>query len=204
MLGILMERVHELTQGDVVICVCSDHGSIDNQYNISPNVKLAEAGLITIDESGKILDWKAWSQRAGGMAEIRLKDPKDEKSREILKGIVKALAEDPDSGILEVEDHEGALKRGGFALADHVLISEKGYEIRDNTTGPYCTTKLHQKAQHGYSENFEEMRASFMLQGKGIPAGEDLGAVQLIDVAPTLSAFMGFELPQAEGVSRFR
>ena len=43
------------------------------------------------------------------------------------------------------------------------------------------------------------MRASFMLEGEGIQAGDDLGAMNLIDIAPTLAALMSFELPDAEG-----
>lgn len=202
MLGQMIEKAHSMTAGHVVVCVCSDHGSIDNQYNISPNVKLREAGLIDIDGDGTVKDWQAWSQRAGGMSEIRLKNPDDEAARTRLAQAVKALVENPDSGILEAVDREGALARGGFPLAEYVLVSKKGYEIRDNVTGPYCTTKLHQKAQHGYSEEFEEMRASFMVEGEGIRAGENLGAMNLIDIAPTLAAVMGFELPQAEGKRR--
>lgn len=200
MLGELIGRVCELTEGEVVVCVCSDHGSIDNHYNISPNVRLREAGLVEADEEGRLTEWQAWSQRAGGMSEIRLKNPEDKVARKKLQAVVKSLQEDPESGILEVVDKEQAKQRGGFPLAEYVLIAKKGYEIRDNIIGPYCTNKLHQKAQHGYSEEYEEMRASFMLTGKGITAGTDLGAMRLIDVAPTLAAVMGFTLPQAEGV----
>ena len=199
MLGELIERAHELTEGNIVVCVCSDHGSLDNHYNISPNVKLQKAGLIDMDEYGGVTGWSAWSQRAGGMSEIRLKHPEDEVARKKLRQVVETLAADPESGILEVVGREEAKKRGGFPLAEYVLVAKKGYEIRDNVTGPYCTTKLHQKAQHGYSEEFEEMRASFMIEGAGIPAGMNLGAMRLIDIAPTLAAVMGFKLLQAEG-----
>lgn len=199
MLGEMIERAHEITDGHVVVCVCSDHGTLDNQYNISPNVKLKEAGLIGTDETGRVVSWRAWSQRAGGVSEIRLKDGNDTEAKEILKEVVTKLAADPDSGILEVVNREHARLRGGFPLAEYVLVARKGYEIRDNVSGPYCTTKLHQKAQHGYSEEFPEMRASFMLEGEGIKAGEDLGSMNLIDIAPTLASCMGFELLQAEG-----
>lgn len=200
MLGEMIQRAHELTDGHILVCVCSDHGSIDNAFNISPNVKLREAGLIETNEAGAVTGWKAWSQRAGGMSEIRLKNPEDEGARERLKQVVEALAADPESGILEVADREEAAKRGGFPLAEYVLVAQKGYEIRDYVHGDYRTTKLHQKAQHGYSENFEEMRASFMLEGEGIEPGMDLGSMNLIDIAPTLAKVMGVELPEAEGV----
>lgn len=202
MLGEMIGRVRSMTGGHAVVCVCSDHGSLDNLYNISPNVKLREAGLIEVDGNGSVKDWQAWSQRAGGMSEIRLKNPEDSRAKKLLAQAVKELAEDSGSGILEAVDRKGAAERGGFPLAEYVLVSKKGYEIRDNVTGPYRTAKLHQKAQHGYSEEFEEMRASFMVEGEGIKAGADLGSMNLIDIAPTLAAVMGFELPQAEGRRR--
>lgn len=62
-----------MTDDRAVVCVVSDHGTLDNRYNIRPNVKLREAGLITTDGNGRVTDWRAWSQRAGGMSEIRLK-----------------------------------------------------------------------------------------------------------------------------------
>ena len=202
MLGRLIEEAERITQGDLVVCVVSDHGTLDNHYNISPNVLLHQAGLIELDPEGNVTSWKAWSQRAGGTAEVRMADPRDEATRRTLAGIMKQLAEDPDSGILEVVDREGARARGGFPDAEYVLVSKKGYELRDDVTGDYCRTRLTQKAQHGYSENFPEMRASFMLWGKGVRPGSDPGEFELIDIAPTLAAMMGVSLPDAEGVNR--
>lgn len=64
--------------------------------------------------------------------------------------------------------------------------------------GAYCRTTLTQKAQHGYNEDFPEMRASFMLSGKGILPG-NIEHARLIDVAPTLAGIMGVKLPDAQG-----
>lgn len=202
MLGELIQLADEITGGHLVVCVCSDHGSLDNQFNIKPNVMLKKAGLIETDEGGRVTDWRAWSQRAGGISEIRLKDERDEEAAQLLAVAMNQLGEYSDSGILEILDCEEARKRGGFPLASYVIVAQKGYEIRDDAVGDYCTTKLHQKAQHGYSEEFEEMRASFLLWGEGIKAGGDLGTMNLIDIAPTLADVMGFTLPQAEGICR--
>ena len=59
---------------------------------------------------------------------------------------------------------------------------------------------MSQAAQHGYSEQFEEMRASFILSVPGV-APKNIGMVKLIDVAPTLAGVMGIELPKAQGKS---
>ncbi len=93
-----------------------------------------------------------------------------------------------------------AKTRGGFPEAAYVLVSKKGYELRDDVDGEYCRTRVTQKAQHGYSEEFPEMRASFMITGAGIEKGNVENA-RLIDVAPTLAAIMGARLPDAQGVN---
>lgn len=198
MLGALIRKAEEITDGHLVVCVVSDHGSLDNTHNIAPNVLLREAGLIDADENGKVTAWKAFSQRAGGTAEVRLADPEDTEAADKLAAVMKRLAEDEESGILEVLTGEEAMARGGFPEAAYVLVSEKGYELRDDVTGDYLRTKLTQKAQHGYSERFPEMRASFMITGEGIEK-KVLEDVHLIDVAPTLAAIMGAELPDAQG-----
>ncbi|MGN0267772.1 MAG: alkaline phosphatase family protein [Lachnospiraceae bacterium] len=198
MLGELIAEAKRITNDHVIICVVSDHGSLDNTHNISPNILLREAGLIEADEQGCVISWKAFSQRAGGTAEIRMADPNDEETGKILRTVMEQLKEDPKSGILEVLTGEEARKRGGFPDAAYVLVSEKGYEIRDDVIGDYCRTRLTQNAQHGYSEEFPEMRASFMLTGEGIEKG-NIDGVRLIDVAPTLAGRMGFVLTDAEG-----
>lgn len=198
MLGELIEEARRITDDHLIVCVVSDHGTLDNTHNISPNILLREAGLIEADENGKVISWKAFSQRAGGTAEIRLADPTDAEAAAVLKNVMEQLLSDPESGILEVVTGEEAKKRGGFPEAAYVLVSEKGYEIRDDVIGEYCRTRLTQKSQHGYSENFPEMRASFMLTGEGIPHGQ-IQNVRLIDVAPTLAGLMNFTLPDAEG-----
>ena len=201
MLGALIAKIHRIAGENAVVCVVSDHGTLDNAYNIFPNCKLQQAGLITTDANGKVTDWKAWSQRAGGISEIRIKDANDEETRAILAQVVAQLKADENSGILEVLDTAQAVARGGFPNGAYVLVAKKGYEIRDEATGAYCRTTLTQRAQHGYSEQFPEMRASFMIEGKGIAAGQKLPGLRLIDIAPTLANIMGFTLTQAEGVN---
>lgn len=198
MLGELIEEAMKITDGHLIVCVVSDHGSLDNTHNISPNVLLHDAGLIQTDENGRVISWKAFSQRAGGTAEVRLADPEDKEAADALKKIMDQLLADEYSGIMEVLNGEESKKRGGFPEAAYVLVSDKGYELRDDVTGDYCRTRLTQKAQHGYNENFPEMRASFMLTGEGITKG-NVENVHLIDVAPTLAGLMGFVLPDAEG-----
>ena len=185
---------------DLVVCVVSDHGTLDNRFCINPNVLLREAGLIQLDTRGQVARWRAWCQRSGGTAEIRLADASDMEARLQVADLLASLAQDPASGILEALTGDQARReRRGFPLADFALVAQKGCEIRDEVTGPYRTPVLAQRAQHGYSEHFEEMRASFYIAGKAMPRGLDLDVLDLVDVAPTLASIMGFPMPTAEG-----
>jgi hypothetical protein len=46
------------------------------------------------------------------------------------------------------------------------------------------------------------MDAAFFLSGPGVPAGLDLGRIDMRDVAPILAGRLGLHLPQAEGLDR--
>lgn len=194
----LAEAAQQIAGEKLVICIVSDHGTLDNTHTIYPNVLLRRAGLLETDEHGAITAWKAYSHRAGGICEIRLADCKDMEAKATLDGVMNLLAQGKNNGIFAVLTGEEARVRGGFPDADYVLISQKGYEIRDDAQGEFIRTTLTQKAQHGYNEEFPEMRASFLLAGAGISQSMVYG-MRLIDVAPTLAAVMNLSLPDAEG-----
>ena len=52
---------------------------------------------------------------------------------------------------------------------------------------------------HGYDAALPEMRSTFLIAGKGVPAGKNLGSIDMRDIAPTLAALLGVQLPQAQG-----
>ncbi len=200
LVGELVEKAHEITNDNVVVCVVSDHGTIDNKYDIKPNIVLVENDLIKLDENGKLVDWDAWCQRSGGTGQIRLKDKENKEIRTKVESILNELLNDENSGISEVITGEEANKtRRGFPDADYVIISKAGYEVREDAVGKYLDSNTAQKAQHGYCENLKDMRASFYIEGINIDKNKDVKELRLVDIAPTLANIMGFEIPTAEG-----
>lgn len=193
--------VGELTaETEGIVCVISDHGTLDVSHCIHPNALFYEAGLIRDDGAEKVQSWRAWSQRAGGISEVRLFDSGDGEAARTVETILRGLAAKPDSGVLEVlTGREAREKRHGFAMADFVIVAKRGYEIRDDFTKPYMTETLAQKAQHGFSEEFEEMRATFIAAGNGLPGRRTVEGMSLVDIAPTLAGWMGFPMAEAEG-----
>lgn len=51
---------------------------------------------------------------------------------------------------------------------------------------------------HGYMPDRPEMRASFFIMGTGIAPGKQLGVIDMRQIAPTLAAILGVELPSAK------
>jgi predicted AlkP superfamily pyrophosphatase or phosphodiesterase len=200
LVGELVKKAHEVANDNVVVCVVSDHGTINNIADIRPNTLLYKNGLIEVDENKKITAWEAWCQRSGGVGQIKLKDPNNQVVQEKVKSILNQLIADKDSGIMEViTGKEAATKRKGFPEADYVIISKPGYEVREDVIGEYYNSEPTQKAQHGYAEELPDMRASFYIEGVNIEKNKDIGELDLIDIAPTLAYIMGFSMPTADG-----
>ena len=138
LIGELVKKAHEVANDNIVVCVVSDHGTINNIADIRPNTLLYKTGLIKLNKNGKITDWEAWCQRSGGVGQIKLKDPNNKVVQEKVQAILNQLIEDNDSGIMEIiTGKEAAVKRKGFPEADYVLISKPGYEVREDVAGEY-------------------------------------------------------------------
>ena len=65
-------------------------------------------------------------------------------------------------------------------------------------TGP-LVTKVRPGGTHGELPDLAELRSTFVLVGPGVPAGKDLGVIDMRDIAPTLAKEAGLSLPSAEG-----
>lgn len=64
-LGELVKKANDIANDNIVVCVVSDHGTINNVGDIRPNTLLYKNKLIEINENGKVIDWDAWCQRSG-------------------------------------------------------------------------------------------------------------------------------------------
>ena len=56
---------------------------------------------------------------------------------------------------------------------------------------------------HGYAPNFPEMRATFLVNGPGLPVHGTLGEIDMRDIAPTVAGLLGAKLPAADGKRLF-
>src|SRR5262249_54779210 len=98
LVGRLRQAAGKAAPGRAYLAVVSDHGfaAADRQLNL--NVAFREEKLLTQNDKGKVVDWKAMAWETGGSAAILLKDPGDRALLETVRRLLDRLAADPGNG----------------------------------------------------------------------------------------------------------
>jgi hypothetical protein len=77
-----------------------------------------------------------------------------------------------------------------------------GWRTGAALTGP-VVAKIKPGGTHGQLPDVPDLRASFFVVGPGVPAGKDLGVIDMRDIAPTLAKEAGLSLPGSDGKQLF-
>ncbi|HWO01274.1 MAG TPA: ectonucleotide pyrophosphatase/phosphodiesterase [Blastocatellia bacterium] len=197
-IGQIRAAAEKLGGGRAIVCVVSDHGFKLTDKEVNLNSALHEAGLIELNDQGKVKAWRAFAWYGGGSAGIMLRNENDDEARNKAAEVLNRLASDAASGVAKVVDRAGARAMGGFPDAALVVALKPGYRLGSKLQGPVTAT-VRSGGTHGYAPDVTEMNSSFFIAGPGIAAGRDLGQIDMRDIAPTLAGFLGVALPMAEG-----
>jgi predicted AlkP superfamily pyrophosphatase or phosphodiesterase len=197
-IGQVRAAAERIGGGRAIICVVSDHGFKLTDKEVNLNSALREAGLIELNDQGRVKSWRAFAWYGGGSAGIMLRDEKDNEARKTAGDVLNRLASDASSGVARVVDRAGARVMGGFPDAAFVVALRPGYRLGSKLQGPVAAA-VRPGGTHGYAPDVQEMNSSFFIAGPGIAAGRDLGQIDMRDIAPTLAALLGVQLPSAEG-----
>jgi predicted AlkP superfamily pyrophosphatase or phosphodiesterase len=184
--------------GKGIVCVVSDHGFYRTEKELNLNAAFREAGLIQLDDKGKVQSWRAYAWNSGGSAAIMLQDARDEDARKTARELLGRLASDAGSGVARVLEKPEILALGGFPDATFVIAMKEGYKIGGNLEGPVIKAGT-SGGTHGFLPENQAMESSFFLVGPRIPPGHNLGRIDMRDIAPTLAARLSLSLPLAEG-----
>ncbi len=184
--------------GHAVVAVVSDHGFVnyDQQLNLLPAFR--DAKLFTVDEKGKITDWRAMPWVTGGSAAIVLKDPKDAGTILEVRALLTKIADDPASGVNRILDAEELRNRGAYPNASFFVGLKPGWRTGHSLDGP-VVSKVKPGGTHGELPFIVPLRSSFFVVGPNIAPGKKLGVIDMVDIAPTLAKEVGLALPTAEG-----
>ncbi len=187
-----LEEVGRLASSAVV--VVGDHGSIPVHTVLAPNAVLAAAGLLTPDrKSNNLLGWMALARSNGGSAFVYA-DGEDDAllARRALE------IEARRTGAFQVISAAQMLGQGADPAAWFGLEAEPGYAFSDAARGAALAPSA-LRAVGGYLPDRMEMDVGFVAWGRGLRSGVRVPRMSLADVAPTLAALLGVELPEAEG-----
>jgi predicted AlkP superfamily pyrophosphatase or phosphodiesterase len=186
---------------ETTFILVSDSGSSKVEKEFNPNVLLAKKGWLASDSKGQVTSWRAVAQSFGGSAAVFVKDPKDEKFIQEVETFFTQQAEKPDSPIWRIITRREATKLGADPRAALYLDAAPLYAITVRTTGSSITnlSKGADRAAGGYAPSRVEMRALFVIAGKGIKSGTQTPYARLIDIAPTVARLLGLEMKTARG-----
>jgi predicted AlkP superfamily pyrophosphatase or phosphodiesterase len=184
--------------GNAYFCLVSDHGFFHIKKEVRLNYALREAGLLEVDDKGKLQSWRAICWNSGGTSAVMLKDPNDTDTRQKVRDVLQRLAADEKYGIHRIFEGEAAQKTGGFPNAAFIVVTKPESYFSGSFEAPLTRDRT-PGGGHGFSAEFPEMDSSFFIVGPGIAAGKNLGRIDMRDIAPTLAGRLGVKLPTAEG-----
>lgn len=201
------------TLEDTVVVVMSDHGQVDLERIISPNVVFAKKGLLTVNENGSFGDWTCYMRSTGTTAEVYVngwerRTPEEsaryEENCKKTRAALEALKEDPlfaIDAILTTEEIDAkAHLNGPFSF----FLIGKGNVAYSNTTAgaleiPFDTRFFQTAyATHGTDPDFGPQPTALMM-GPGVKKGVHIPRKPIVDIAPTCAKLLGLELPDADG-----
>lgn len=175
------------------IIITGDHGFVDIEKSLSPNVWLTALG---IDSKVGKEEPVAKFQSAGGSAFFQLKNPNDGATLKKVRAKMASLPNEIQQMYRIVEraelDKIGADPHASFALA-----AANGVYIQDGNSGPLVGVK--KGGAHGYFPDSNEIRTGFIIAGAGVKTGVVMDSINLEDVAPTVAKLLGLALPNADG-----
>lgn len=177
------------------IIVTGDHGFVDINSALSPNIWLSELGLI--EDKKDRGNWKAAFHTAGASAFLHLKDKGDIKT---LKQIHEKLASLPQKykKLFRVVDRKELDSIGADPNAAFALAPVPGIAISDSASGPILTAR--KGGTHGYFPDFYQIETGFVAWGAGIAQGKEIQTMGLEDIAPVVSKLLELDFEAKDGV----
>ncbi len=184
--------------------VTSDHGQMNIVRTISPNVILAEHGLIDVNAQGNVVDYVAFCKSAGASSHVFLKNPQDEDAYQRTYDLLMDMYNQEIYGIGRVFTAEEAKAEYHLAGGFSFVLENDGYSsftnewqrpyVRPLDTGDYRFGR----ATHGYRPEKGPQPTLFGF-GPHMKPGAILENARLVDEAPTFARVLGLNMEDVDG-----
>ncbi|MDR4326766.1 ectonucleotide pyrophosphatase/phosphodiesterase [Bacillus pseudomycoides] len=190
------------------IIALGDHSALSENKAIQLNVLFHQKGLISVNQDGKLTNWKAYCQSCDGSAYVHVKDKNDIQTIQAVQHLLEELLQDKQNGIEFILHDEGAKERGADGNCLFMLEAREGYYFTENYTGEFIKeisekdvtpSKKYTFGTHGYSPTKPNYETIFIAAGKGIRQGAIIPYMRLIDEGPTIARLLGLYLGETDG-----
>lgn len=184
--------------------IVSDHGQININRVICPNVILKRNGLISVGADGQVTDYTAMIKSTGASAQVFLKDPSDHDAYEKTHRVLMELCREGIYGISRVYTAQEAEEEEHLAGDFSFVLETDGYtSFAGNWDGPVIrefNTSDYRfgHATHGHHPD-RGPSPTVIAFGPSIRAGAVVPHCSLIDEAPTFGAALGVRMEEADG-----
>lgn len=180
---------------NAVIAIASDHGFAATTTEINLYRAFIDAELIKLGTDGKIKEWQAAPWNSGGSSAITLADPDDATLAARVASLLEKLKSDPANRIAAIADRKEIARMGGNPKASFYVNFEFGaYGGGFKGKDAPLVSASGSKGTHGYFQAGGTMRSSFLMMGKGVAAGQNLGEIDMRTIAPLLASKLGVSL----------
>lgn len=189
---------------DTDFFIVSDHGQINIQRVVCPNVVFARNGLIKVADDGTVEDYTAMIKSTGASAQVFLKNPSDHEAYEKTYRLLKEMCEEGTYGISRVYTADEAEKEEHLAGEFSFVIETDGYTsfsgawkgkvVREFDNSDYKFGH----ATHGHHPD-KGPTPTIIAFGPSIKEGAVVEKCNLTDEAPTFAAALGIKLENTDG-----
>ncbi len=183
-------------QPESVIAIVSDHGFSSITTEVNFYRAFIDAGLIKVGSDGKITSWEAAPWTSGGSVAVMLARPGDATLEAKVGALLHRLKSEPAMRIRHVADRAEIARLGANPQAAfYIDLMPDATSVGFGGAQAPLVKPSKSKGTHGFFPTATTMRSTFMLIGRGVPAGRSLGEVDMRAIAPTLASVLNVEIP---------
>lgn len=179
------------------VLVASDHGFANTDAMVKPCVMLRDAGLVTVNGSGRVTDWRATVVSNSGQSYVYVQPTANELVRKDVRALFDRKAGEPGSGVGKVYDAGQIRALGGDPDAFLAIEAAPGFQFGAGCTGDVTAPPTY-RATHGYDPGRPSMHASLVMRGPAVTHGVVRDG-RLVDVGPTVASWLGLSMPNTDG-----
>lgn len=184
--------------------ITSDHGQLNINRTVSPNVVLADHGLIDVDEQGAFRDYTAFCKSTAMSAQVYLKNPEDRAAYDKTQALLNDMCQEGIYGISRVYTAE-EMKRDERLAGDFSFVIESdGYSsFTNHWTRPIVRNKditdyRFGHATHGHFPD-KGPQPTFLAFGPSFKPGAVIERRPLVDQPATFARVLGLDMGDIDG-----